>query len=267
VYQVHGLQYCQLCQTHKKLSDLLTTPSSLSSLHEQKRAAFLLGLRAIAPGLVALTIWGLVTGVAMSRAGLSDQAAVAMSLLVYAGSAQLTALPLIAAGAPLWLIFAAGIIVNLRFVIFGAALHPYFKDLPWAKRLLMGYLAVDIAFVAFMPRFHDAPRKGTLEQRWFFLGAVIPTWFLWQITSFIGISLGTVVPVSWSIDFAATLALLALMLPLANTRPIILSVLAAAVVAWVAQNLPLRLGLLAAVVVGIAVGIWAEAKQSVRGRT
>jgi len=255
-----------LFQTRKKLLDLLATPTSLSSLREQKRAAFLLGLRAIAPGLVALTIWGIVTGVAMSRSGLSDQAAAAMSLLVYAGSAQLTALPLMAAGAPLWLIFAAGIIVNLRFVIFGAALHPYFKDLSWRKRLFMGYLAVDIAFVAFMPRFHDAPRKGTLEQHWFFLGAVIPSWFLWQITSLIGISLGAVVPDSWSIDFAATLALLALMLPLANTRPIILSVLAAAVVAWVAQTLPLRLGLLAAVVVGILVGMWAEAKQNTRGR-
>lgn len=243
------------------MSDPLAAPSSLSPLREQKRAAFLLGLRAIAPGLVALTIWGIVTGVAMSRAGLTDQTAAAMSLLVYAGSAQLTALPLIAAAAPLWLIFAAGIIVNLRFVIFGAALHPYFKDLTWGKRLFMGYLAVDIAFVAFMPRFHDAPRKGTLEQHWFFLGAVIPSWFLWQITSLLGISLGNVVPVSWSIDFAATLALLALMLPLANTRPIILSVLAAGVVAWVAQTLPLRLGLLAAVVTGIVVGMWVEAKQ------
>jgi predicted branched-subunit amino acid permease len=244
----------------------LAVPSSLSPLREQKRAAFLLGLRAIAPGLVALTIWGIVTGVAMSRAGLTDQTAAAMSLLVYAGSAQLTALPLIAAAAPLWLIFAAGIIVNLRFVIFGAALHPYFKDLTWGKRLFMGYLAVDIAFVAFMPRFHDAPRKGTLEQHWFFLGAVIPSWFLWQLTSLLGISLGNVVPVSWSIDFAATLALLALMLPLANTRPIILSVLAAGVVAWVAQTLPLRLGLLAAVVTGIVVGMWVEAKQQSGGR-
>ena len=243
----------------------MTPSTTLQSLREQKRAAFLLGLRAIAPGLVALTIWGIVTGVAMSRSGLTDQTAAAMSLLVYAGSAQLTALPLMAAGAPLWLIFAAGIIVNLRFVIFGAALHPYFKNLPWAKRLFIGYLAVDIAFVAFMPRFHDAPRKGTLEQHWFFLGAVIPSWLIWQATSLIGISLGNVVPESWSIDFAATLALLALMLPLTNTRPIVLSVLASAVVAWVAQPLPLRLGLLAAVVVGIVVGMWAEAQQSYRG--
>jgi predicted branched-subunit amino acid permease len=61
------------------------------------------------------------------------------------------------------------------------------------------------------------------EQHCFFLGAVIPSWFLWQVMSLIGISLGNVVPESWSIDFAATLALLALMLPLTNTRPILLS--------------------------------------------
>jgi len=242
----------------KKLPDLTTQPAPSVSLREQRRAAFLLGLRAISPGLVALTIWGIVTGVAMSRSGLTDQASALMSFLVYAGSAQLTALPLIAAGAPLWLIFAAGIIVNLRFVIFGAALHPYFRDLSWKKRLFIGYLAVDIAFIVFMPRFHDAPRKGTLEQHWFFLGAIIPSWFMWQLTSLIGIALGSVVPVSWSIEFAATLALLALMLPLTNTRPIALAVLAAGVVAWLAQPLPLRLGLLAAVVVGIAVGMWAE---------
>jgi predicted branched-subunit amino acid permease len=78
--------------------------------------------------------------------------------------------------------------------------------------------------------------------------------------------LGSVVPVSWSIDFAATLAVLALMLPLANSRPIVLSILAAAVVAWVAQTLPLRLGLMAAVLVGIMVGMWAERQQAPRGQ-
>ena len=55
------------------------------------------------------------------------------------------------------------------------------------------------------------------------------------------------------------------MLPLTNTRPIALSVLAAGAVAWLAQPLPLRLGLLAAVVVGIAVGMWAE-QQAKRGQ-
>jgi len=219
------------------------------------------GLVAVSPGLIALGIWGVVTGVAMVKAGLSDQQAVVMSLLVYAGSAQLIALPLMAAGAPLWLIFAAGIIVNLRFLIFGAALYPFFRDLPKRKRLLLGYLSVDVSFIVFMSRFADAVKKGTLEQHWFFIGIILPAWLVWQTASMIGIALGAVVPVSWSLEFGAVLALMALMIPYVTTRPVLASVVAAGVTAWLTQLWPLRLGLLAAVVVGIVVGMWVETRS------
>jgi predicted branched-subunit amino acid permease len=183
-----------------------------------------------------------------------------MSLLVYAGSAQLTAIPLLVVGAPLWLIFGAGIIVNLRFLIFGAAMHPYFKHLPWPKRLLLGFMNVDIVFVTFMGRFGSTPQKGSTEQLWFFIGATIPCWAAWQLTSLVGITLSASVPSSWSLEFAAVLALMALMLPLIKTRPAIVSVLAAGVTAWLTQPWPLRIGLVASTVVGIAAGMLAESR-------
>lgn len=239
---------------------------SQSPLSLQRRVALREGLRAVSPGLVALGIWGVVTGVAMVKAGLTEQQAVVMSLLVYAGSAQLTALPLMAAGAPLWLIFAAGIIVNLRFLIFGAALHPFFRDLSWRKRLFLGYLSVDVSFIVFMPRFADAVKKGTLEQHWFFIGTILPAWLVWQTASMIGIALGAIVPVSWSLEFGAVLALMAMMIPYVTSRPVFASVVAAGVTAWLTQLWPLRLGLLAAVVVGIAAGMWVEMRSRPRGR-
>lgn len=239
---------------------------SQSPLSLQRRVALVEGLRAVSPGLVALAIWGVVTGVAMVKAGLTEQQAVVMSLLVYAGSAQLTALPLMAAGAPLWLIFAAGIIVNLRFLIFGAALHPFFRDLSWRKRLFLGYLSVDVSFIVFMPRFAEAVKKGTLEQHWFFIGTILPAWLVWQTASMIGIALGAIVPVSWSLEFGAVLALMAMMIPYVTSRPVFASVVAAGVTAWLTQLWPLRLGLLAAVVVGIAAGMWVEMRSRPQGR-
>jgi predicted branched-subunit amino acid permease len=243
----------------------VTTDSKLIT-DAEKRAAIKEGLLAVRPALVATFTWGLVTGVAMVKSGLTENAAIAMTLLVYAGSAQLTSLPLIATGAPLWLIFAAGLIVNLRFLIFSAALQPYFRDLPWYKRLTYGYFTTDMSFVLFMPRFGEAPQKGTQAQRWFFLATIIPGWLSWQTSSVLGITLGTLVPSEWSLDFAAVLALMAITIPLANSRPMITAMLAAGVTAWIAQPLPLRLGLLAAVVVGIVVGMWVE-KPSARRRT
>ena len=75
----------------------------------------------VSPGVAA---WALVTGVAMVKAGLGVPLALFMSFTVYAGSAQLAALPLMAVGAPLWVIWATAVCVNLRFVIFSAQLRP-----------------------------------------------------------------------------------------------------------------------------------------------
>lgn len=223
-----------------------------------RKAAFIDGLRTARPGLLALSVWGIVTGVAMVKSGLTETAAITMSLLVYAGSAQLTSLPLIESGAPLWLIFVVGLIVNLRFLIFGAALQPFFKEMSWPKRLLMGYLTVDISFVAFMPKYADQAQRGTTEQKWFYLATILFSWVIWQVTSVIGIALGTIVPTSWSLGFSAILALLAIVMPLITNRPMIFSVIVSALVAWIGQPLPLRLGLLLAVLAGIVAGMWAD---------
>ena len=116
----------------------------LNRLDQQNRQWFADGARAIAPATVAVGLWGFVTGVAMVKAGLTQYEALVMSLVVYAGSAQLTALPLIMTGAPVWLIFLAGMMVNIRFVIFGAAMFPYFRSLSWPRRLWAGFFNGDL---------------------------------------------------------------------------------------------------------------------------
>jgi predicted branched-subunit amino acid permease len=165
---------------------------------------------------------------------------------------------LIVSGAPLWLVFAAGLVVNLRFVIFAAALHPYLRSLSWPRRLFLGYFTTDVAFVMFMPRYGHASTKGLPEHIGYFLGCITPGWFVWQGSSILGIYVSGWIPTSWSPEFAAILALMAITVPLIVSRPVLLAAVAAGVVAWVAQPLPLRLGLIMAVITGIVVGMWAE---------
>ena len=64
---------------------------------DERRAAFREGMRAMLSPAVGVAAWGLVTGVAMAQSSLSAAQAVAFMLLAFAGSAQLTALPLIVA--------------------------------------------------------------------------------------------------------------------------------------------------------------------------
>jgi predicted branched-subunit amino acid permease len=232
-----------------------------SAVRDEQITAFKAGVRALAPATPAIAVWGMVTGLAMVKVGLSQTLALVMTLLVYAGSAQLTALPLIMVGAPLWLIFAASVVVNLRFVIFSAAFYPFFRHYSVLKRLVLGYFSGDLSFVVFIPRYAEAPVKGTREQTWFFWGISITNWVVWQVASILGIFLGAVIPTEWSLEFAAVLALMAIVVPMATTRPMLASIAAAGVVAWVAQPLPLRLGLVVAVVVGVVAGIAVERAQ------
>src|SRR5690625_5019943 len=237
---------------------------SFRSVGDAARRAFRMGIRDSRAPLVAIGTWGFVTGIAMVKSGMSETMAVLMTLLVYAGSAQLTALPLMEAGAPLWLIFAAGMVVNVRFVIFGAALHPFFAHYSAWRRLVLGFLIYDIAFVLFVSRYADARRVGTAQQLWYYLGMAIIGWLVWNVASILGIYAGGLVPQGWRLDYAAVLALLAIVVPLIQSRPMVACSLVAAGVAWVGQLLPLRLGLLAAVVAGVVAGVWAE--RSLRRR-
>jgi predicted branched-subunit amino acid permease len=227
----------------------------------QKRQSFNAGFREVFNALIATSTWGFVTGIAMVKSGLTETMAAWMTLLVYAGSAQLTSLPLIVSSAPIWLIFAAGMVVNLRFIIFAAALQPFFRHMHWFKRLVLGFLSTDVAFVYFVARHGDRKGPATTDQLWYLLGMVIPGWISWNVFSMIGIYSGKLIPASWSLEYAAILALMAVVIPLIKTRPMAMCMLVAGVIAWLGQPLPLRLGLLAAVVGGIVAGVLAERVQ------
>jgi predicted branched-subunit amino acid permease len=226
-----------------------------------RRAAFVRGMRAVAPATIATGTWGLVTGVAMVKIGLTTVQALGMTLLVFAGSAQLAALPLIAAAAPVWVILLTASVVNLRFVIFSAGLQPFFRRFSLTRRLLLGYITSDVGFAIFLSKFGETPpqERGSSEQLWFFIGMAAGNWFAWQSMSIIGILLAAQVPAAWGLEFAAILALIALTIPMIIGRPALIGAATAGTVAVAAAGLPLKLGLVAAVIVGIGAALMAEA--------
>lgn len=232
--------------------------AAAGAARRENRAAFWEGVRQISPALVVNSTWGLVTGVAMVKAGMGTLMALAITVFVYSGTMQLTVLPLLVAGVPLWLVAAAGSVVNVRFIIFDAGLFPFFRDRPWLERAVLGFFNSDVAFAIFMARHSDAPTPATPAQRWFFIGMLVPCWITWEVFSVIGIYLSAFVPTAWSLEFAATLALLAITVPMASSRPMLATMVTAGATAWLGQALPLRLGLAAAVLLGIAAGMMAE---------
>ena len=202
---------------------------------------------------IGMGAWGLVTGVAMVKSGLSLPLAVMMSLLVFAGSAQLASLPLIASGAPIWVIWATALCVNLRFVIFSAAWRPYVAHLPRRRRMLMAYFTADLNHVCFMRRFPD-PRPAP-EQQPYFWGGVSVNWLAWHSSSLAGIFLAESIPTHWGLGFAGTLALLGVTATLLSDRFTWVAALMAACAAVAAYALPLKLNIVIAIASAVAIGV------------
>jgi len=223
------------------------------------------GFKTGLPTLFGIAAWGLVVGIAMVKSGLTVPQSLGMTLLVFAGSAQLASLPLIAAQAPIWVIFATALVVNLRFVIFSALLGPHFAHLPWKQRFYLGYISGDLTVALFLQRYPTlAPVAGKLS---YLKGLMYPNWFAWQIGSIIGIFLGSAVPAEWGLGFAGTLAILCIMVPLMINNAALCGVLVAGAISVLAYDLPYKLGLLLAVLVGMVTAMVIEetfAKAKVR---
>lgn len=219
-------------------------------------AAWREGFRTGLPTLLGIAAWGLVVGIAMIKTGLSIPQSLGMTLLVFAGSAQLASLPLIVANAPVWVIFATALVVNLRFVIFSVLLAPHFAHLPWQQRFALGYVSGDLTVALFLQRFpSEAPVPGKLS---YLKGLMYPNWVAWQVGSIAGIFLGSTVPTQWGLGFAGTLAIICIMVPLVVNKAALCGVLVAGAVAVLAAGLPYKLGLLAAVVVGMLTAMAVE---------
>jgi predicted branched-subunit amino acid permease len=208
------------------------------------------------PTAIGIAAWGLITGVAMGKAGLPVPLMVLMSLLVFAGSAQLAVLPLMSSGAPLWVIWATALCVNLRFVVFSAVWRPYVVQRPWSQRVRMAYFTADLNTALFTRRFRE-PRPAPEQWPYFWGGAAV-NWVAWQAPSIAGILLADLVPVHWGMGFAGVLALLGIALSLASDRATVAAAAVAGCAAVAAYALPLRLNIVVAIAAAVAMGVLIE---------
>ena len=244
--------------TRSKAPGLITCEENRAARAAEK-SAFSEGLKLSAATMPGILAWGLVSGMAMVKSGLTLWQALGMTFLVFAGSAQLAALPLMMANAPVMVVFATALVVNLRFVIFGAALGPHFSHLSWYRRIWYGYFNADITMAFFPRRFPAETLYQPQGKVGFFAGLCYPNWCAWQVGAVAGILLAGQIPESWGVGFAGTLALLAIMIPLIINAAALGGVVVASIVAVAATGLPYRLGLLLAVVLGMVVAMLIDA--------
>ena len=225
---------------------------------------FVDGFKEMSRSSVTILTWGFVTGIAMAKSTLTVQQALAMSLLVYAGTSQLTALPLIAAGLPIWMILVTSFMVNLRFVIFSLGLQIHFSYLSTWRKILLGYCTADFSYLFYIRRYSkpetDEERRSDQEhlRLYWLMGMQFSNWVLWQLGSIAGILLASQIPNRWGLEFAGAIALLVIIVPMLDRVAARWAAVTAAVVAVATYGIPFRLNIVIAIVAALVVGMMTD---------
>jgi 4-azaleucine resistance transporter AzlC len=204
-----------------------------------RAAAFLLGVRALLPMYLGVIPFGIIYGVVALQSGIPPLAAVLMSSIVFAGSAQFILAQLVGAGAPGLLIVGAVGLVNLRHALYSASVAPMLGGLPRRWKILLAYLLTDEAYAAAIPHLMSGAARG----HWILFGAGFALWAGWQAATLIGVVMGAYLPADLSLDFALPLTFIAIVVPLlTDGRRIAVAVVAAAL-AVLLEAWPYKLGL------------------------
>lgn len=223
-----------------------------------RRAQFWAGARDTFPLLVGALPFGILFGALATASGLSPLAAAAMSVVVFAGSAQFIGVGLVAAGAPVLVIALTTFVVNARHFLYAAALAPHLRGAPLRWLAPLGFWLTDESFVVAAGAL---PQRKTLEQRrWYLLGSEIAMYTNWQAATWAGILAGRAIadPGSWGLDFAIVVTFIGMLVPMIKDRPELAATLAAGATALLAHGLPNRTGLLLAALLGVAAGVLSE---------
>lgn len=165
-----------------------TAPTGTAADLRAARRQLLLDTAAIAASVGG---FGFVFGLAARNAGYSLIEAQAMSVITFAGASQFAAVGFVTAGLPFAVIAVLTFFLNARHFLYSAALAPRLRTLPFAQRVVMAHVLTDEAFALSAGHFH---RIGRVDVPGYWIAAIVGVFIPWNVTTFLGGTLGAVVP-------------------------------------------------------------------------
>lgn len=216
------------------------------------------GARAAVPFVVGGFIFGVLFGAVARDSGLDLAQTFAMSALLNGGTAQMIAVGLFLAQAPVLVVVAICAAVNLRHVFYSAALSAHVRrlSLPW--RLALGFLLIDQVFAMAMKRYEEDDRDDG-DQHVFVLGVALSMYFGWLVATVLGWFAGAFVDRLHALgfDFVITAIYIGLVMSALTSRRSVLAGVVGGVLALALAWMPYQLGMFAAILfVLLAFAIW-----------
>ncbi len=226
-----------------------------------KYQLFFLGMKDSSPLILAAIPFGIIYGALAQSTSLSPWTVLAMSLFVFAGSAQFIAVGLIASATSWPIIVLTTFFVNFRHLLYAANLLPHVKSYGQKIRLPMAFLLTDESFAVASNYLQQHQHQKHFN--WYYFGSALFMYINWQLCTMIGLYIGKSVPnmASWGLDMAMVVAFIGIVVPCLHNRATLACALVAGVCSIITYQWPHKTGLLFSAVLAIVVAMSLE-KQS-----
>jgi predicted branched-subunit amino acid permease len=211
------------------------------------------GARAMVPWLLGVAPYGLVIGVSAAQADIPTAAGWLTGLLIYSGSAQVATIELLDAGAASLVVVATALAIHMRLIIYSGAMAGHWRGTSLRWRALAAYLLVDPSFAVGVDRYQRSGDRSGAHAH--YLGGAVALWVTWMAAIATGGTLGARLPVGLHLEFVIPLFLVGEVVVRLGTPAIRRASLTAVAVAVAGYSAPLHVGLVGAIVAGIAVGL------------
>lgn len=230
-----------------------TSPAESTPTARRLDPVVRLALRHCIPLFLPAIPFALVLGLAITESAMPTGVAWSTNVLVFAGAAQLATVSL-AATATWATLVATAAIINLRHVMYSAALAPRFSEQPAWFRWIGPFFLVDQLFALGVARPElsaDAWRRYQLTAGLFFFAA-------WNVLVTTGMLLGSAIPAEWRLDVAPAIMFAGLVVLGLSNRPGIVAALVGAGVCFATLEVPNNAGILLGALAGVIAGYLAD---------
>jgi|TARA_B110000114_G_scaffold103192_1_gene108599 4-azaleucine resistance transporter AzlC len=192
------------------------------------------GIVDVSPLMIPVVPFGIIFGVIGMELGLSAYMTFGMSIIIFGGASQIVLLQLFSGGASFLVTITSVGAVNSRHLLYGAVFSEYLSHLRILWKIILSYVLIDQAFAVSNTYFKK--NKENQFKHYHLLGAGFTCWTVWQISTILGIVLGSVVPEELGLSFTISLTFLALLINDFRKYKNIIVMLVSGVVATIGYN-------------------------------
>ena len=168
------------------------------------------GITDVSPLMIPVFPFGIIYGVIGMELGIGPYMTLGLSIIIFGGASQIVLLQLFSGGASSLVILSSVGAINSRHLLYGAVLSEYLSTLKLTWKIILSYVMVDQAFAVSNTYFKN--NRKNKNKHFHLLGAGFTCWTIWQVSTILGIVLGSVVPEELGLSFTISLTFLALLI-------------------------------------------------------